>query len=481
MVLFCLAKWGEASEDRLATLGYLKQALEVCAPREPAYLLTMDARTALDLGDRSRALEDLERAERAEPGYWEVLFLRGRLAAEDQSPHKAEQAFRRASEACPDFDLFLGWVVGLPEEAGVLAVQAAGKIERIPLVRREASLRRRADAVGAKIVYLALDAACRGEPSEAVIRLFEFARRDPDANQAALAWEEALFWVGRDGFEQAPAAIARARELGFDPDRLRLLEGKLASRKSLQAEQYAALEEVATYGRKDGVARSIAFSELAGYAENWEAAQRHVERAREQAPDDPLVWEAYLQATGSEDPKAIEARLAEALPRFGASWLQFLELEAQVDFFAAIQDRDDREGWALATQRLKQRVEGIARISGGVRGLLTGVDMVLLRPSRDRRELAVAWLEEAARRALPHQRHEILLTQGYVELTRPKEELDPERVLDLWRQARAVEPKSKLKGNWHQIFDQRIGAERLAEFGEEFLPDPEDRELKPPK
>ncbi|MEZ6185983.1 MAG: protein kinase [Planctomycetota bacterium] len=462
--------------DLSGGLRELEQILQIAAPREPMFVLELRAQLRLNMGDERGAREDVDRVLAQDSDRWRALFFRGHLAALSQNLHEARDFFRRAISASGDSDQFLGLALDLPEEAGVAALEAAQLTHKIPLLRRQASIQRRAAAVGEEAAFvLGLGGALSGANADAVLRFYDQARA-AGANDAALAWEEALFVVGRDEFDRIGAAFERLERSGFDPDRVLLLRGWAASRRSRMDEYVAALETVASEGR--GVARSIAFSELASFQEDRAAALRHAERALEEAPDDPLAWSSLLKASAKdEDPKSFEAPLRECLARFGASWLTFLELDAQVRFFERLQD-DSRETQRLASEALRQEVEGLAQLSPqSPRMLLQGVDMLLLRPSSSRREIALHWLDVAEKRVFPHQRHEILLTRGWIELSRPKDELDLERVLSCWRKAQEVEPKSQLKAAWYQLFVIRFGEAPLAEFGEGFLP--EDRELPP--
>jgi len=486
--LYTLSITAQLEDDRLGQIELLDRALAVCGDDAPVFLLVHRATAAVQIGDEAGARELVERAGAQSPGDWAVQFLRAHLAALAQNTHDATRLFSKAAANCPRTEAFVGRALSLPEEIGVQALKAGGYSDQIPALRARASVRRRAEAVGGNSILIALGFVLDGHPIEQIELLFKQARSDC-RDRAALAWEEALFYVGRDLYDRAGEAIEQARAAGFDADRLQLLEGSLKSRQSLQDEQFRALEAVAADGH--GVARDIAFAELAGYGDNFEAAKRHVSRALELAPDDPLAWEAWLKAglpssgnASGPEQEELAARLEEARARFGLSWVSFLELEVQVEFFRHVSRDESREGWRRAVERLTADVREIARLCPqSPRALLMAVDMMLLRPSNDVREEALGMLAEAERRALPHQRHEILLTMGYVELTRPKREVVKERVLGLWRKALEIQPKSQIKANWAQLYRFRFGKDALQDlepFGEDFVPDLDDQP-PPPK
>ena len=486
--LCTLSAAAHMEDDRLGQIQLLDRALDVCGSDAPVYLLLFRATAAVEIGDAAGARKLVERAEALAPRDWAVLFLRAHLAALAQNTHDATRLFSKAAANCPRAQAFVGRALSLPEEVGVQALKAAGYSDQIPALRTRASLRRRAEAVGGNAIEITLGMVVEGRPVDQIALMFQQAREDCH-DRAALAWEEALFYVGRDCYDRADQAIEDARGAGFDPDRLRLLEGTLKSRQSLQGEHVRALEAVAADGK--GVARDIAFAALASYRDNVEAATRHATRALELAPDDPLAWEAWLKAglpssgnaSGPEQDE-LAVRLEEARSRFGLSWVSFLELQVQVGFFRRVTRDESREAWRHAAGQLIAGAWEIARLCPqSARALLMAVDMMLLRPSNDVREEALNLLAEAERRALPHQRHEILLTMGYIELTRPKREVVKERVLALWRKALEIEPKSQIKGNWAQLYRFRFGKDALRDlepFGEDFVPDLDDQP-PPPK
>jgi len=414
--------------------------------------LARRARSALERGDHAAALRDYDAALAHRPFDARTQFGRGVAAAALQGPEAGVENWRLARALRPEPSrgsarTFAELVDDLPPDLAHLRPAILEAIDfRSRIEERVAAVPESARAELRSALELAYGSAPWAQVREGLRAALAAA---PES--APLAREAARVYCGRDLYDEARQAIARARELDPRPADFELerLEAELLLRQGLQSQAREAYQRLAE-ADPDGVEGRCAAAQLALLDYAPQAAAELADRALELDPEHVPSLLAKSFALCDSDPTQASALAARAR--------------------SLVRDLDTRIGLALVTS-------SFSGIADGSRAWVPGTRIAELQET----SAGAGWL-------IPTARYLAMLGSGQArDLVRGAAAREPERpdlhalqgclllgsarataadVAKHWERARALDPGYRFDPRDVRRYESRFPGDFERRFGE---------------